>query len=112
MRYESPIKVMQTSIKHQMEGEIMKAVVKFGVDVDKDELVKALRYDRGQYEKGYADGYEAAHLRHGKWVAFGAEFYRTKWYCSECGRIETFHKDDLHNYPYCHCGAKMDGDAE
>lgn len=24
--------------------------------IDREELIKALRYDRGQYEKGYADG--------------------------------------------------------
>ena len=29
------------------------------VDVDKDELLKALRYDRDQYEKGYAEGRQA-----------------------------------------------------
>lgn len=28
-----------------------------GIYVDKEELIKALRYDRQQYDKGYADGY-------------------------------------------------------
>ena len=37
------------------EGEVMKAVQKFCVDVDKEELIKALQYDRNQYKKGYAD---------------------------------------------------------
>lgn len=27
-----------------------------GMKIDREELIKALRYDRGQYEKGYADG--------------------------------------------------------
>ena len=31
---------------------------KIGVNVDKEELEKALRYDRHQYSKGYKDGYE------------------------------------------------------
>ena len=26
-------------------------------EVDKDELIKAMRYDRNQYDKGYFDGY-------------------------------------------------------
>lgn len=30
--------------------------VAVGVKIDREELIKALRYDRGQYEKGYADG--------------------------------------------------------
>lgn len=53
--YQSPIEVFQTQIQSQIEGEIYKAVMKVGVNVDKDELLKALRYDRDQYQKGYAD---------------------------------------------------------
>lgn len=34
----------------------MKAIRKVGVNVDKGELIKALQYDRNQYEKGYEDG--------------------------------------------------------
>ena len=47
----------------QLEGEVMKAVQKVGVTVDKEELLKALKYDREQYEKGYRDGLSA-----GKWT--------------------------------------------
>ena len=36
---------------------VMKAVCNVGIQVDKAELEKALKYDRGQYDKGYADGY-------------------------------------------------------
>ena len=39
----------------KMEGEILKAVQNVGVNVDKDELLKALQYDRNQYQKGYDD---------------------------------------------------------
>lgn len=63
--YESPISVhtafVTNSIKENQEGVILEAVQKIGVDVDKEELLKALRYDRGQYEKGVADGYEQGH---------------------------------------------------
>lgn len=54
--YKSPITVFQKQIETQIEGEILKAVCKTGVVVDKDELLKALKYDREQYEKGYQDG--------------------------------------------------------
>ena len=30
-----------------------------GYDIDKDELIKALNYDRDQYNKGYVDGIKA-----------------------------------------------------
>ncbi|MDO4486048.1 MAG: DUF551 domain-containing protein [Bacillota bacterium] len=54
--YMSPITIMQSETKMRLEGEIMKAVARYGIDVDKDELIKALNYDRRQYEKGYKDG--------------------------------------------------------
>ena len=54
--YESPITVLQKQIETQLEGEILKAVHKVGVVVDKEELVKALKCDREQYEKGFEDG--------------------------------------------------------
>lgn len=62
--YESPIKIIESTL-----DSFCKAIIKqrdnaifaeiqssFGVDVDKAELLRALRYDRNQYEKGYADG--------------------------------------------------------
>ena len=55
MSYQSPIEVIQTQIQSQIEGEIYKAVMRVGINVDKDELLKALQYDRGRYQKGYAD---------------------------------------------------------
>lgn len=54
--YDSPIKIIQTQIQMQMDGEILKAVQGVGIDVNKEELVKALAYDRKQYVKGYKDG--------------------------------------------------------
>lgn len=39
---------------------VFEAVAEVGIEVDRDELIKALAYDRGQYEKGYGDGYRAA----------------------------------------------------
>ena len=42
-------------MRNQIEGEIYKAVMNVGVNVDKEELLKALQYDRGQYQKGYKD---------------------------------------------------------
>jgi hypothetical protein len=38
------------------ENMVIKAVRKVGVNVDKGELISALRYDRNQYTKGYEDG--------------------------------------------------------
>lgn len=54
--YEPTIKTLLTDIQMQLEGEILKAVQNVGIVVDKEELLKALKYDRDQYDKGYADG--------------------------------------------------------
>lgn len=54
--YESPIEIIQTQMQMQMDGEILKAVQGVGIDVNKEELIKALAYDREQYSKGYKDG--------------------------------------------------------
>lgn len=57
--YKSPIEIfttdIQTQIMKQQEEEIYKAIVNVGINVDKDELIRALQYDRGQYTKGYLD---------------------------------------------------------
>lgn len=58
--YESPIELsfideMYNTIIDSQENKIFEAVSHYGISVDKEELIKALQYDRGQYEKGYAD---------------------------------------------------------
>ncbi len=58
--YKSPIEVVvsqfQEMIIQQQDEQTLQAIQKVGIKVDKGELVKALAYDRGQYEKGYTDG--------------------------------------------------------
>ncbi len=61
--YKSPIEIMHDELKMEMEGEVLKAVQRVGVNVDKEELIKALKYDRNQYKKGYEAGLSAC-----KWI--------------------------------------------
>lgn len=56
--YESPINVICGEMQMRLEDEILEAVKNIGFYVDKDELVKALSYDRNQYSKGYNDAVE------------------------------------------------------
>ena len=58
--YESPIEKIygdiQSQIIKQDEEHMMYAVNQaIGYEVDKEKLIKALRYDREQYKKGYSD---------------------------------------------------------
>ncbi len=59
MSYKSPIDVVLGAIQTDIENGTFKAVREYGIFVDKDEMIKALKYDRDQYEKGYIDGYRA-----------------------------------------------------
>lgn len=58
--YKSPIDMMMSKTVHEIQAQhekhILRAVLNVGINVDKEELIKALQYDRGQYDKGYADG--------------------------------------------------------
>lgn len=51
-------------------------------------------------------------VRHGTWLPIVS--YNNTYKCSECGRLLVDITDGLKmvakNYPYCHCGAKMDGE--
>ena len=53
--YESPIDVIYGKIQLQLERNVCKAVQQVDIKVDKEELIKALNYDRCQYEKGRND---------------------------------------------------------
>lgn len=110
--WESPISIIEEIGREMAEaydayivGEVRKVVP----HIDKEELVKALEYDRGQYEKGYADG-RADATRHGHWIkdrlvsTSGGTYgvYR----CSKC---EWYGQDIGYSFNYCpHCGAIMD----
>lgn len=59
--YESPITMYLDKVYHQMDLEfvdgVCRAVLNCNIEVDKAELLRALAYDRGQYEKGHSDGF-------------------------------------------------------
>lgn len=78
--------------------------------------------------KGIAISQPAAdvvEVRHGEWKLMGTEMfmdgsYASKFCCSLCAReIGVCHEHDNDKYkyakslyPYCHCGAKMDGERK
>ena len=57
-KYESPITIIDAGFRTEVEDNIMKAIAQYGISVDKNELLKALDYDRGQFKKGYNSGYQ------------------------------------------------------
>lgn len=47
---------IESQIVQESDQIISDSVKLCGIDVDKNELIKALKYDRNQYSKGYKDG--------------------------------------------------------
>ena len=60
--YDNPITVNVRDVEMKMEkaieGYVFEAVKEIGVSVNKEELMKALKYDRNQYDEGFNDGKE------------------------------------------------------
>ena len=90
MAYPSPIEVIQTQLQNQLEGEIYKAVMNVGVNVDKEELIKALRYDRNQYQKGYVDRdseivrcKDCKHIQRDGWCKYYRHSGTEDWFCAD-----------------------------
>ena len=59
--YESPVNLWEDMTRiceeiTKVRDEYVFSQIRDVVDVDKEELLKAIRYDRQQYEKGYSDG--------------------------------------------------------
>lgn len=48
--------VYESIVKFVIDNDIINEIIKICVNVDRDELIKALEYDRNQYAKGYEDG--------------------------------------------------------
>ena len=65
--YKTPVEIIYERVdrvvkdaQEILDDHIMKEILRVGVVVDKDELIRAMHYDRRQYEKGYQDGKDAA----------------------------------------------------
>lgn len=56
---------------------------------------------------------DVAPVVHGRWEQIKEWATKAKYRCSVCGReIMSAVKVNIEKYPYCHCGAKMDGGAD
>lgn len=98
--YKSPIDILYNQ-RTEIDGAIYRAVLDVGINVDKAELLKALEYDRDQYDKGFEDG-KADSVVHGRWVEKTGRAM-----CSVC--LDECWADSVLEYNYCpNCGARMD----
>ena len=101
MSYTSPIELIQQQTRHQIDECILKAVINVGVNVDKEELIKALAYDRGQYQKGYDD-------RDAEIIRCKDYIHWAKGYTEECCNVDSvcFHNGWCKPDWYCADGKR------
>lgn len=106
--YESPLSITEITnniVKkqnEQFENDLMYQIKQTcHINIDKNELIKALQYDREQYEKGYQDG-KAAMKKTCKWLINSDGYYP---YCSQC----KYEPKEMTRY--CpNCGVEMNDD--
>lgn len=58
--YKSIAEIICKDLEARFEDDVFKVVQKYDINVNKEELIKALKYDREQYDAGYKDGYKCA----------------------------------------------------
>ena len=110
MKYRSPVEIITGEIENKIENDIMTAVYHYDIKVDKNELIKALDYDRKQYEQGYEDAKKAYQIPTAEWVERTDFIGDTYYECTNCKEpwvlIAGTPKDNIMNFCPC-CGAKM-----
>lgn len=68
------------------------------------EAIKMISYPE------YTPTADVAPVVYGRWEQVKEWATKAKYRCSVCGReIMSAVKVNIEKYPYCHCGAKMDG---
>ena len=61
------------------------------------------------YKKGYEDAKKEFARPQGEWGWSGSNGNGRNYYnCSVCGRLIEAKRNELINFPYCHCGAQME----
>lgn len=55
--YAPPVSLNLNDFQYAIGDAVAKAIAKAGIQVNQEELLKALKYDRGQYKAGYDAGF-------------------------------------------------------
>lgn len=93
--------------KHDAVKASLEFIVEYLGGAFDEELQKGLKNNLESLKPA-----DVAPVVHGTWLPIVS--YNNTYKCSECGRLLVDITDGLKmvakNYPYCHCGAKMNGE--
>lgn len=102
----SYVEEIRMKAQEEIDKFIIETVYPFAqtekMEISKEDLRKAILMYYGK---------DAQEVKHGEWVQ--NKYNKAIFHCSECGRHiedESEYKNVLEHFPYCHCGARMDGD--
>jgi hypothetical protein len=99
--YKSPIEMIVEDLNIKIENDIVKAIQNYDIKVDREELAKALAYDRDQYSKGFAEARKKYERPQGKLIDIG-----NTGACNFCSVCKEFILST--HYNFCpNCGAQM-----
>ena len=94
---------------------IIKTMANYGINISPGELMRALEYDRNQYEKGYEEGKNdrPTGTWHQSFWKMPTEREIRLFYYYECDFCKNeVMVERIDGYNYCpHCGADMRGEA-
>ena len=76
--FDFPVKIIESPMDIRVEKEMFSAIKRVGVHVDKEELLRALNYERDQYAQGYQKGYCDCIAAQPKWISVKDELPK-KW---------------------------------
>lgn len=91
--YKSPIEIVIGQMQTEQENNIFRAVQSVGINVDKEELIRALQYDREQYNKGYKDGLEEGMRVFAERLKSADYYTETGVYCLDDNDIDNLVKE-------------------
>lgn len=108
--FNGGIELIYDQIQTKFENDCVQAVQRYGFNIDKDRLQKALTESRGFYDEGYADAKKEFERLPGEWINHRNDHGHNIADCSECGKATQWHDEDEDGVPrYCwFCGAKME----
>lgn len=100
--YAPPVSLSLNGFQYAIGDAVVKAIAKAGIQVNQEELLKALKYDRGQYKAGYdagfADGFvETLHIVRCRDCIFYDPENRSNW-CSHPTGLCNPGKSDFCSY--------------